>query len=115
MQTIITNFLNVSAMNVEPAVIWALLFVYVILVVTTIANIGHSKLTMLRKLIWCVLVVACPFLGVIFYCIACLIRADYSVLAQMGFSLKKSPNKVHAGTKIAATLPKIQNLNTLAD
>jgi hypothetical protein len=115
MQTIITNFLNASAMNVEPAVIWALLFVYVTLVAATVADIFCSKTSVKRKLIWSVFVVACPSLGVVLYCIVCLLRGDYSVLVQMGFSKKNSSNKMHAGTKIATILPKNQSLNTSAD
>lgn len=115
MQTIITNFIHVSAMNVEPAVIWALMFVYVALVATTIVSIGCSKIGMAFKLIWGVFVIACPFFGVILYCIVCLMRADYSVLAQMGFSKKKSPDKMHAGTKKASILPKMQNVNPSSD
>lgn len=109
MQTIITNFLHASALNVEAAVIWALLFVYVALIATTIASIWCSKTGRAFKWIWTALVILCPCLGVILYCIFCLMRADYSVLEQMGFSKKKSHKKVNTGTKKALSMPEKQS------
>lgn len=108
MQTIITNFLNASALNVEPAVIWALIFAYAMLVVCTVASVWFSKIGSAAKLVWLVLVVACPFLGVILYCIACLMRADYSTFVQMGFTKKKLPSKAHAGMKKASIMTQMQ-------
>lgn len=108
MQTIITNFLNASALNVEPAVIWALIFAYAMLIVSTIASVWFSKIGTAAKWMWLVLVVACPFLGVILYCIACLMRADYSTFVQMGFAKKKLPNKTHAGMKKASIMAQMQ-------
>lgn len=109
MQTIITNFLNASALNVEPAVIWALILAYVMLIVCTSASIWFSKAGAVAKLLWFLLVVACPFFGVILYCIGCLMRADYSTLAQMGFTKKKLiNNKVRDGMKKASTMKQMQ-------
>lgn len=84
MRVIITRFLTLSAQNISDEVVWALAFIYFLLVLVTLASVWSSPSGVVQKIIWTMLVLTLPVAGMALYCVRCLFRADYSWLTQMG-------------------------------
>jgi len=93
MRTIIDNFLNFRAQNVELVVVWVLVGTYLLLVLTSLLSVLSRSRSKLFKLVWSLVVTALPFVGMALYAFVCLWMADRSILNQMGFSTKRHANR----------------------
>lgn len=92
MRTIFDNFLHLRALNVEPVVVWVLAGIYAIVLMTSLLSVLMGSNGWFFKLVWSLLILALPFVGMAAYAFACLLVADRSLLNQLGFLTKRSSN-----------------------
>ncbi len=102
MRVIINRFLTLSAQNVTEEVLWALAVVYLILLLVTLASIWGLHIGAGFKLAWTLLVLGLPVAGIAFYCVRCLLKADYAFLGQYGikFGSRKSLSKLSVPPRV---------------
>jgi membrane protein DedA with SNARE-associated domain len=80
MITVLIRLLTLNAQNVIPEVLWALLVIYLGALLVTISSVWVTNSSAASRLIWLVVVIAIPFLGIISHCLRCLMLADISML-----------------------------------
>ncbi len=97
MRYVLTKFITFSPENVSGEVYWVLCGIYAVLLIVSLLSVFSIKSNFGTKLAWFSLVVLLPVLGMILYCIRCLICADYQFLKQFGFA---SSNKMKEQMKI---------------
>lgn len=93
MRTIFENFCRLNALNVEPAILFAMGAIYVILLITTIGGIYTKNKWTKHRLLWMVIVIVFPFAGIAVYCLFSLLYADYSAMKQFGFGMKNKSGR----------------------
>lgn len=93
MRTIFENFCRLNALNVEPAILFAMGAIYVILLLATIGGIFRKNEWVKHPLLWTIAVLICPFVGIAVYCLASLLCADYSGMKQFGFGMKNKSGR----------------------
>ena len=76
LQTLV-NWLKFDIQNLIVEVWWCVAALWLALVVISLIDLAGSSLKSWEKALWMALVVLLPFVGLAFYCIACMIRADY--------------------------------------
>lgn len=84
MRTVIQRFLSFNAENVASEVYWAMGLIYLILLAAAISSLAQSENR--AKLAWFLTLVCLPVVGMYFYTLWTLFRADYSFLSRFGFS-----------------------------
>lgn len=89
MRYAITKFITFSPQNVSEDVFWALGAIYAGLVFITILSVFSLRDTIVSKLVWTLLVICVPVLGVVCHCFRCLLNADYQFLKQFGLNSSK--------------------------
>lgn len=93
MRTIFENFYRLNALNVEPAILFAMGAIYLILLLATIGGICRKNRWTKHRLLWMVTVIVFPFAGIAVYCLVSLFYADYSVMKQFGFGIKNKSGR----------------------
>lgn len=88
MRTIFDNFCRLNALNVEPAILFAMGAIYAILLLAAIGGISRKNEWIKHSLLWTIAVIVFPFVGIAVYCLASLLYADYSGMKQFGFGMK---------------------------
>ncbi|MBE7497038.1 MAG: PLDc N-terminal domain-containing protein [Verrucomicrobiaceae bacterium] len=86
MRSIINNFLQLQAQNVESAVLLGLAGIYVLLLLTTVSSVVSRPRGFFFKLAWSLLIVTLPFAGMALYACLCIWQADRSFLSQLGMT-----------------------------
>lgn len=99
MRTIFENFCRLNALSVEPAILFTMGAIYVILLFASMGGIFRKNEWVKRPMLWTVVVIIFPFVGIAVYCLASLFYADYSLMKQFGFGMKNK--SVRAGLKNA--------------
>ncbi|WP_395747314.1 PLD nuclease N-terminal domain-containing protein [Prosthecobacter sp.] len=109
MRYALTKFLTFSPENVSVEIYWALGFIYLALVVTTLLSVFSLRSRPLSKAAWCIIILALPVAGMALHCLRCLLTADYQFLKQYGlcsakphFSTENKKKKPPAGMKPSA-------------
>ena len=102
MRDTITNFLKMEVQTSIGLVYGALLVVWLIILIAGICSIVTRPMGIAGKLVWILLVVGLPLVGMVFYCLYSLFKADYSFLQQLGFF---PGNKPAPKPKVPATPP----------
>lgn len=82
MRTVLQRFLSFNAENSAPEIYAALGLVYLILLAVSISSLVKSP--MRGKSAWFLVMLLLPVLGMYFYTLASLMRADYTFLARFG-------------------------------
>jgi len=64
--------------------------IYVLAVLVTLTSVWVTFKKLEGRLLWSLIVLLVPFLGVIAHCLYCLTHADVDVLKQFGFFTRKT-------------------------
>jgi uncharacterized membrane protein YhaH (DUF805 family) len=107
MRSIINNFLQLQAQNVESSVLLGLGVIYVLLLLTTLSSVVTRPRGFLFKLAWSLLVAMLPFAGMALYACLCIWQADRSFLSQLGMNGQHKKNQKNKST----TLPELPTTN----
>jgi hypothetical protein len=89
MRSIINNFLQLQAQNVEFSILLGLGVVYVLLMLTTLSSVVTRPKRFFFKLAWSLLIVCVPFAGMALYACLCIWQSDHSFLSQLGFTVQR--------------------------
>jgi Flp pilus assembly pilin Flp len=76
----ITNWLRLDAQNYITEVWYAVLILWVALVIIGILSVVSNTLTNQSKTMWIALILCVPLAGLFAYCIFCLTRVEYHLL-----------------------------------
>lgn len=93
MRDTITNFLKMDVQTSIGLVYWGLALVWLIVLIAGISSIVTRPIGVAAKVVWILLVTGVPLVGMTFYCIYSLFRADYSFLSQFGFLPAPKPKQ----------------------
>jgi hypothetical protein len=80
MRNIIINFLSLEVRSIHPAVYWGLAAIWVLALVSAFISVRSLPSTGLVKLVWFVLILAVPILGLGIYAFYCLFSANWQML-----------------------------------
>lgn len=84
MSDVLTRFFALDALNVIPEVYVALAAIWLWILIVNFISISSQEIPSWAKVLWVLIVSGLPVAGVFFYCLFCLLRADYSYLHQLG-------------------------------
>lgn len=90
MVQVLINFLSLNALNTPPEVYAALGVIWLILLVAGMASVFSRACSGWLKLLWLLLIVGAPVVGLLVYCVFCLVTADYSFLKLFGLQRQKA-------------------------
>ena len=76
----ILNWLKLDAQNLIAEVWWAMLILWVALVLVAVFDVSTNTITGTTKFVWVSAIVLLPLVGLFAYCAFCLTRADYHML-----------------------------------
>jgi hypothetical protein len=85
MKDAILRFATLNAENVIPYVYIGMAVVWIIMVATAFFSLRAQPIGAGAKMVWALLIVLLPIVGMTLYCLRCLLRADYPLLEQLGF------------------------------
>ena len=85
MRLVITRLLSLSAENVSEEVLWALILVYVILLLVSLTSVWSMARSIGAKVAWTLLLALVPVVGMGFYCLSILVSSDFIFLKRFGF------------------------------
>lgn len=94
MRSVLINFLQLQAQNVEDVILMILAAIYILALLTTLTSVLSRPRGFLFKLAWFVLSVILPFVGMALYACYCISQADRSFFSQLGFSESKRATPV---------------------
>ncbi len=80
MRETIVRFFLIQPLNEHPLVYWGILTVWLIMIGNCIASLRAQPMSLAAKWTWFLLIVLIPIIGMFFYLLLCLIKADYSFL-----------------------------------
>ncbi len=80
MRETIVRFFLIQPLNHHPLVYWGLLAVWLLMVGNCIASLRSQPMSLAAKWTWFLLIVLIPIIGMFFYLLLCLIKADYTFL-----------------------------------
>lgn len=80
MRETIVRFFLIQPLNHHPLVYWGLLAVWLIMVGNCISSLRSQPMSLAAKWTWFLLIVLIPIIGMFFYLLLCLIKADYTFL-----------------------------------
>lgn len=95
MRSIVNNFLQLQAQNVELGVLIGLGAIYLLLVLTTFSSVVTRPRGVFFKLAWSLLIVLIPFAGMAMYAILCIWQADRSFLSQLGMKGQQHKRQIN--------------------
>ena len=76
----ISNWLRLDAQNLIAEVWWAMLIIWVALLLIALVDIATHTFSLTSKLGWICAVIFLPLVGLFAYCLYSLARADYHML-----------------------------------
>ena len=88
-----TNWLRLDAQNFITEVWWAMLILWIALVVLGILSVRSQNLTGGTKSLWVEAILGLPLLGLFAYCAFCLTRVDYYMVDFM-FRKRKGASQI---------------------
>jgi hypothetical protein len=80
----IINFLTFNALNTPPEIYYGLAFVWLLLLGAGIASVLSRQGRIWLKLLWLLVLIGLPVVGLLIYSIVCVITADYGFLRLFG-------------------------------
>lgn len=80
----IFNFCTFDALNTPREVYFGLALAWLLLLGAGIASVISRKGHLWLKLVWMLVVVGLPVVGLFLYCLVCVLTADYSFLKLFG-------------------------------
>ena len=86
-----TNWLRLDAQNLIAEVWWAVLLLWVALVIFGIMSVASQNMEGGSKAIWIGVIIALPLVGLFAYCVFCLTRVDYYMLDFLFRRKKNTP------------------------
>jgi hypothetical protein len=90
MLQVLINLLTLNALNTPPEVYAGLVAAWLLLVVAGIASVISQPFSRIGKIAWIILVLALPVMGMVIYCVRCLLGADYAFLKMFGLHRQTS-------------------------
>ena len=94
MRYAITNFFSLSPENVSEDVFWALGAIYGLLVIVSLMSVVSKSASVGSALLWFILVLFVPVVGIAAHCVRCLFSADYGFLKQFGIGASVSKTSI---------------------
>ena len=89
------RFATLNAQNVIPYVYVAISVVWLVMLATAVTSLRQQQISRGAKVVWLLLIVLLPVLGLGLYCLRCLIRAEYPLLQQLGvFNNSRTMNEL---------------------
>jgi len=80
----IINFCTFNALNTPREVYFGLAMAWLLLLGAGIASVISRKGQLWLKLVWMLVLVGLPVVGLFVYCLVCVLTADYSFLKLFG-------------------------------
>lgn len=80
MRNIIINFLSLEVRSIHPAVYWGLAIIWVLVLVSALISVRSLPASGLVKVVWFILILAVPILGLGIYALYCLFSANWEML-----------------------------------
>ncbi len=95
MRTVLQRFLSFNAENVASEIYLALGLVYLILLAVSVSSLVKSPVR--GKWLWFSILLFLPIMGMYFYVIASILRADFTFLSRFGLLGSKlaAPSRSH--------------------
>jgi len=78
MRDVIVNLLTFNPLNLSTLVYGALAGLWVFLLIISMFSIASQSMHLVAKLVWALMVVAVPVIGLFCYALFCLFSADHS-------------------------------------
>ena len=79
MRNIVINFLSLDIKSVHPVVFWGLAIIWVLVLVSAFMSVRSLPTKTLVKVVWFVLIIAIPVLGLGIYALRCLVSANWQM------------------------------------
>lgn len=80
MQEVILRFLTFEVVTLHPGVYWGLALVWLLLLFAAFASVRSLPIGRLAKVLWFLLILCLPLLGLAIYALRCLFLGDWSFL-----------------------------------
>jgi len=80
MRETVIRFFTIDPLNQHPLIYWGLALVWLVLVCNCIASLRIQPISVAARWLWVILIIALPIVGMAFYLIRCLFKADYAFL-----------------------------------
>lgn len=80
MKEVLIRFITIHPMNDHPILGWAMALVWLVLVGNCVASIRQQPMEIRSRLMWILLIVFVPIVGMAAYLFYCLLQADYTFL-----------------------------------
>lgn len=95
MRSIVTYFLRLEILNLHPMVYWGLAGIWLLLLLSAFASVRSLIISPAAKIVWVVVILALPILGLAIYAIRCLVRANWKGIKPF-FQLRKVDRQLSA-------------------
>lgn len=90
---VLIRFLTFNVVSDHPAVYWALAAVWFLLLLAALSSIRSLPVSFGAKVVWFLIIVVLPLVGLAAYAFRCLIRGNWSFLKPI-FSPPQSARKI---------------------
>lgn len=80
----IINFLTFNALNTPPEVYFGLALAWLLLLGTGVASVLSRRGSIWLKLMWLLVLISLPVVGLFVYSFVCIVTADYGFLKLFG-------------------------------
>jgi len=80
MRETLVRFFLIQPLNQHPLVYWGILAVWLVMIGNCVASLRRQPMSLAAKWTWFLFIVLLPIIGMFFYLLRCLIKADYTFL-----------------------------------
>lgn len=83
MRAVVINFFHLEVLNLHPVVYWGLAAVWFLLLISAFMSVRSLPIPSGAKLVWSLIIVAIPIIGLAVYALRCLVSANWLILAPL--------------------------------
>ncbi len=84
MLQVLINFVTFHALNTPPEVYVGLAIAWLLLLIAGFASVINRSSSMVAKVLWLLVIVGLPIIGLLVYCFWCVVSADFAFLKMFG-------------------------------
>lgn len=77
---VVIRFFTFDVISEHPMAYWGLGFVWLLLLISSFSSLRSQPISIPKKLLWFVFIIAVPIVGLACYCVYCLIGGNWSFL-----------------------------------
>jgi hypothetical protein len=80
MLDVIIRFMTFDVVSTHPLIYWAIAGVWVLLLVASFLSLNSLEIESAAKILWGLLILLLPLVGIFFYALRCLVKGDWTFL-----------------------------------